>query len=711
MIIGACLQHRHAPLQKMANKIITFFVLLYSSLELTGMPADKKFHKFKQTDGTEITLCKVGDEHFHYFSSLDGYPVLSSQNGDFCYAIPNNGILACTNELAHNPGHRSTHEMLFLQSYTSATFRELTMMHDLPLNSFEQSSKLKATNITQTFLSQTKYKGNKKGIVILVNFSNKSFVEQYDNAFYNRFFNEHGFSSDNHIGSVRDYFYDQSNGLFDVQFDVVGPITLSSHYEFYGQNMFKFRTDLHPGVMVTEACNAIDEFVDFNKYDWDNDGNIETVFVVYAGYGENASPDENTIWPHKSSLSSRATIGDGIGPLVLDGVKIDNYACVSELASYSGNDFNGIGTTCHEFSHCLGLPDLYDTDYSGSFGMNKWDVMDAGSYSGPNGRGEIPYGYSAFERAYVGWLKFEKLENESWYALQPLNEFAHAYILNNDAYENEFFIFENHQPYKWYSYVGNYTNLHGMMITHVDYDEKAWTNNAVNGSQTHMRESIVPADNNYGKYNSSNKSYYLSESDYQGDLYPGKNNINRFSSKSFENCGGKLFNQNIDGSYYLNMTIDNITEDNGIISFSVGNNLRTPKNLTASQNGDKLNLSWDEVTDADKYIIEVSRVISFLPSKIENEIIEDIVGTSCSLDYLACIQCSVRVKAKNEFVTSEWSEFVKSTNDTDGINDIENDYSNHREYYNINGTEAIMPKTKSIYIQKENNQTKKIYIR
>ena len=97
MIIGACLQHRHAPLQKMANKIITFFVLLYSSLELTGMPADKKFHKFKQTDGTEITLSKVGDEHFHYFSSLDGYPVLSSQNGDFCYAIPNNGILACTN--------------------------------------------------------------------------------------------------------------------------------------------------------------------------------------------------------------------------------------------------------------------------------------------------------------------------------------------------------------------------------------------------------------------------------------------------------------------------------------------------------------------------------------------------------------------------------------------------------------------------------------
>ena len=676
-----------------------------------AVPAHRNFCIYKQIDGSIVTLTKVGDEYFHCYATIEGYPVLLSDEGGFYYGTVVNQELTKSNVLVHDNQDRSRTELSFLESLKKDEYSDLDSIWVECKKDNHFNSKINRTLQKVSASPKQAYIGSKKGLVILVNFANLSMIgDDIQKSFYNMF-NQNGYNEDNHIGSVHDYFFDQSYGKFDLTFDVIGPIQLSQNYGYYGQNRDEYKGDRYAGTMVAEACYSVNDYINFKDYDWDNDGIVETVFVVYAGYGENASTDAGTIWPHKSSLSGRGSVGDGPGAITLDGVTIDVYACSSELAGSVGNNKNGIGTACHEFSHCLGLPDLYDTDYSGAFGMNKWDVMDAGSYSGPNGRGEIPYGYSAFERAFVGWLEFDKLENGSWYALQPLNDYGHAYILNNDAYENEFFIFENHQPYKWYSYVGNYTNLHGMMITHVDYDEKAWTNNAVNGSRTHMRESIVPADNNYGKYNSSNKSYYLSESDYQGDLYPGTNKINRFSSKSYENSGGKLFNRNLDGSYYLSMTIENITEDNGIISFSVGNNLITPKNVKASQNGDKLNLSWDEVTDADKYIIEVSRVISFLPSKIENEIIEDVVGTSCSLDYLACRQCSVRVKAKNEFVTSEWSEFVKSTNDTDGINDIENDNSIHREYYNINGTKAIEPKAKGIYIQKENNQTKKIFIR
>ena len=677
-------------------------------MQCYAVPAKKIPVYVNQTDGTTLTIFLVGDENFHFYCTEDGMPVVKSIDNNYYYADYTDNDVLCGKFLAHNISERSNNEIEYIK-YSKDHLTSL--MQNKWQKTFDKSQK-KVTDFIEKNKSQTpQYIGKKKGLVLLVDFDNVSMIGNNPSSDYFKMFNQIGYSNDNHIGSVHDYFYDQSYGLFDLTFDVVGPIKLSKKYGYYGQNSDTFGSDKYAGSMIIEACKAVDGTVNFSDYDWDKDGVVETVFVVYAGYGENASSDASTIWPHKSSLSGRASVGDGSGSLTLDGVTIDVYACSSELAGSDGYNRNGIGTACHEFSHCLGLPDLYDTDYSGAFGMNKWDVMDSGSYSGPNGRGETPYGYSAFERAYVGWLEFDKLENESWYALQPLNDYAHAYIINNAANENEFFILENHQSEKWFSYVGNHTNLHGMMITHVDYDEKAWTNNAVNGSQTHMRESIVPADNNYGKYNASSKSYYLSEADYQGDLYPGKNNINRFSSKPFENCGGKLFNQNIDGSYYLNMTIDNITEDNGIISFSVGNNLRTPQNVTASQNGDKLNLKWDEVAGADKYVIEVSRVISYLPSKIENEIIEDVVGTSCLLDYLACRQCSVRVKAKNEFVTSEWSEFVKSTNDTDGINDIENNYSNHREYYNLNGTEAIMPKIKGIYIQKENNQTKKIYIR
>lgn len=677
-------------------------------MQCYAVPAKKIPVYVNQTDGTTLTIFLVGDENFHFYCTEDGMPVVKSIDNNYYYADYTDNDVVCGKFLAHNISERSNNEIEYIK-YSKDHLTSL--MQNKWQKTFDKSQK-KVTEFIEKNKSQTpQYIGKKKGLVLLVDFDNVSIIGNNPASDYFKMFNQIGYSNDNHIGSVHDYFYDQSYGLFDLTFDVVGPIKLSKKYGYYGQNSDTFGSDKYAGSMIIEACKAVDGTVNFSDYDWDKDGVVETVFVVYAGYGENASSDASTIWPHKSSLSGRASVGDGSGSLTLDGVTIDVYACSSELAGSDGYNRNGIGTACHEFSHCLGLPDLYDTDYSGAFGMNKWDVMDAGSYSGPNGRGEIPYGYSALERAFVGWLEFEKLENESWYELQPLNDYPHAYIIENAANENEFFILENHQSEKWFSYVGNHTNLHGMMITHVDYDERAWKNNTVNGSRSHMRESIVPADNSYGTYYASDKSYYLTEAEYKGDLYPGSKQTKRFSPKSHENCGGKLFNRNLDGSYYLNMTIDNITEDNGIISFSVGNNLRTPQNVTASQNGDKLNLKWDEVAGADKYVIEVSRVISYLPSKIENEIIEDVVGTSCSLDYLACRQYSVRVKSKNEFVTSEWSDFVKSTNDTDGINDIKNDNSIHREYYNINGTEAIMPKTKGIYIQKENKQTKKIYIR
>lgn len=127
--------------------------------------------------------------------------------------------------------------------------------------------------------------------------------------------------------------------------------------------------------MIIEACQLVDDKVNFKDYDWDGDGEVDQVFVIYAGYGEHAGAPSNTIWPHESSLGNRS--------IMLDGVRINTYACSSELNGNSGQVMAGIGTPCHEFSHCLGFPDLYDTDYSGAFGMSYWDVMNSGSHSGP----------------------------------------------------------------------------------------------------------------------------------------------------------------------------------------------------------------------------------------------------------------------------------------------------------------------------------------
>lgn len=146
--------------------------------------------------------------------------------------------------------------------------------------------------------------------------------------------------------------------------------------------------------MVAEACLAADSEVNFADYDWDGDGEVDQVFVLYAGLGEAAGGDDDTVWPHMWNLSS----SDYRKSLTLDNVKVDTYACSSEMTkdydTFGYPDIvSGIGTFCHEFSHCLGYPDMYDMNYK-NFGMATWDLMDYGNY---NGKGFIPSGYTAYE--------------------------------------------------------------------------------------------------------------------------------------------------------------------------------------------------------------------------------------------------------------------------------------------------------------------------
>ena len=105
--------------------------------------------------------------------------------------------------------------------------------------------------------------------------------------------------------------------------------------------------------MVVEACKAIDGQVDFRDYDLYGNGEVDSVYFIYAGKGEADGGDAGTIWPHSWNLSDQGR------SLNLDGVDIQGYACSPELDG-SGK-LNGMGTPCHEFAHVLGLPDLYCT--------------------------------------------------------------------------------------------------------------------------------------------------------------------------------------------------------------------------------------------------------------------------------------------------------------------------------------------------------------
>lgn len=517
-----------------------------------------------QGDSTSLSIVLIGDEYCHYFATSDGLPVEKDAYGTYCYLVVTDAdTLALSAVVAHEPSMRSDEEEMFVSDNAPAVATFLSSMREEQLTA--ANSRRMQRSPRRVFGEPTHYTGNKKGLVILVNYTDVNMSYSDANARFNAMFNTEGYSENSAVGSVHDYFYDQSYGQFNLTFDVVGPVTVSKNMSYYGGNN-TYGNDKRPNEMVAEACKLVDKKVNFSNYDWDGDGEVDQVFVIYAGYGESNGADGATIWPHESHLSNRSD-----EELVLDNVKIDTYACTCELRGSSGKTLNGMGTACHEFSHCLGLPDFYDTGYSGGFGLSYWDLMSSGSHSGPTGNGEVPTGYSAYERYFAGWLDFTELTSPCVVSgMKSIGDAPIAYTIYNDNNRNEYFILENRQDKKWYSYVGKYTGCHGLLITHVDYDQQAWKSNKVNTSASHQRFTIVPADKSYGvKYKSGGKTYIqVDEDQLKGDPFPGISECTVFSDNSHTYSGGKLFNANSDGTYALNKPLTDISEDQGLISFN-----------------------------------------------------------------------------------------------------------------------------------------------
>lgn len=598
----------------MKRTFLLFSFLMLFRLCNFAIPARPVPLLIKQSDGTEITLYLRGDETFHCFYTDDGIPVVQGNDSSYYYAAVKDSTFINSGILAHQKLERNAIENTYINNNREylLSFVESLFNRNRLNASTQNIAKAKAARIIG--MPQT-YIGRKKGLVILINFQDRSLTGNNVQNEFNNFFNQKGYNKNNHIGSVHDYFYDQSYGLFDLSFDVIGPVTVSNKISYYGANSsWDSQNDIHVGQMVAEACKNIDDVVDFSKYDWDGDGVVEQVFLIYAGYGESSGAPSYTIWPHKSSLDSRYYYGDGEGALLLDGVKINDYACSCELAGTSGTILNGIGTACHEFSHCLGLPDFYDVNYNGGFGMDAWDLMDAGGHNGPAHIGEVPSGYTAYERWFVGWLSMTELTEMSRIKDMPsIAQSPIAYKITNDNHPDEYYILENRQNEGWFSFVNSSNKCHGLLISHIDYLPAAWMTNSVNTTTNHQRMSIIPADNDYGYFynNGTQKRYLPSEIDLLGDLFPGSREIREFTDDSHIGVGGKLHNPNTDGSYYLHKPITNIKEYDGKISFDFMGGIYVPMpkikdlHVTDSQSA---YISWDSESDIDSYTIEAIEI-------------------------------------------------------------------------------------------------------
>ncbi len=353
------------------KKFFVTMLLMATTMTMMAVPAKKGVWKtLKLQDGTEVKAQLVGDEHGHFWVAEDGKAYAAQGNTKIYKQIEKNTVI------------------------------ERAKVRRAKVNAKRAQRRV--------FGHPTTILGKKKAIMLLVNFKDTKFKAANNKELYERIANEEGFSEGNFKGSMADYFKAQSRGKFELDFDIVGPLTVdivgpltvSHEAAYYGGNDSD-GNDAHPGEMVCEAVEmAKEQITDWSIYDWDGDGYVDQVYVVYAGKGEADSDIEDTIWPHAYDLSSSNYYGDGSGPVkVGNNLYVNSYACGPELDGETGN-IGGIGTMCHEYSHCLGYPDFYDTDYSGGQGMGSWDLMDQGSY---NGDGYQPAGYTSYERWFAGW--------------------------------------------------------------------------------------------------------------------------------------------------------------------------------------------------------------------------------------------------------------------------------------------------------------------
>lgn len=544
------------------KRLLTLTTALALSVSLWALPARRLTTIVTQPDGTRIALTLQGDEHLHFLATPDGLPVLRTAQGSYCYATINGQRLKATNMVAHEAQQRTQVERDFI-SQSAPTAQALSALRQQRLLSTQklvqrhlpqrstQTDDEGTDDVNKTSQVMEHIVGQHRGLVILVNFKDVKMQSAHTRQTFDDQFNLEGYKANGNTGSVHDYFYEQSYGQFDVTFDVVGPVTLSKNMKAYGGNDSNGH-DKDPAGMAYEAIKLAKQqnpSLNFKDYDWNNDGEVDQVYIIYAGYAESSDVHgtlADAVWPHEWDIRA------GNYSLQIDGMEIGTYGCSSEL---NGNEdypvqMDGIGSACHEFSHCMGLPDFYDASNNSkaAFGMDFWSIMDYGCYGG---NGYNPVGYTSYERWASGWLTPTVLTHPTAIKdMKALTDAPEAYLIYNDAYPDEYYLLENRQQQK----SDNQLRGHGLLVLHVDYNFSAWYNNEVNNVKSHQRCTIIPADNK------------LTRTTLAGDPFPGTSNNTELTDRSVP--AATLFHNNVNMVKKMGKPLTNIKESaSGLISF------------------------------------------------------------------------------------------------------------------------------------------------
>ena len=526
----------------MRKSIILLAVSAIMCIQALANPAIRGSVQMPQPDGTLVKISLQGDEFYSFNTTVDGYTVLLNDAGAYVYAQREGKKLVPTGVLAHDEGQRSPAELALLGTLTKR-MTDKEAVEEAHMRRAARNAMLRVDLSNFDF-------DNFRGLVILIDFADRKFESEDPQAFYTQMFSTEGLTGwhDPHTnrdvtcpGSVRDYFNDQSNGAFNPPFDVYGPYTSTKNAnQCYSQSRSIFKA----------ALKSANDDIDFSKYDNNGDGRVDMVFFLVAGYSAASNGRESGyLWPHASNFTY-----DYIN---YDSKWFDRYASSTELYGWESTPSSvvveGIGTVCHEFSHVLGLPDFYDTDYDDNGGESHhpggWDIMAGGS---DYNYGRTPAGYTFYERYALGWARPKTINGEGNFSLEAVNKSREGYILRTPV-NNEFFTIENRQKTGWDAYIPG----HGMIVTRVDSTNlTVWSNNQVNCNPAHNYFELLRAGN-------------TTSGDLGSDPFPGTTGNPMLTNETTPNLktwSGKPNAYNIVG----------INEKSGIINFTVVKNGTLP---------------------------------------------------------------------------------------------------------------------------------------
>lgn len=635
----------------------------------SAAPAYPGVIKVKQPNGAELKVILCGDEHAHWMMTEDSVLLAQGDNGYYCYAERmDKGKLLPGKIVAHNKPMRSEAENVYAENLRSSNL-QATLINTANRAALKARHRLMGNpNVPAT--------GKFKGLVILANFKDVKFAKSHTNDEMNRMLNEKEYNNDGANGSVRDYYLNQSYGLFDPSFDVVGPVELSNDCAYYGGD--SPTQDANAQLMIKEACQlAKDKGTDFSEYDNNNDGMVDMVYVIYAGYSQSNGASSNTIWPHMSYLK---TFGNQI---TLDGVMVNCYATGGELSGTNGENLMGVGLICHEFTHTLGIPDLYDTStsYPKLLGMGSWDVMAKGCY---NNNSHTPAGYCSYEKSTLGWLTPTELSGEhKAYSLKNLGDNAEALKLANPNDANEYYLIENRSKENiWDSELPG----EGMLVLKVKYDADIFDQNIVNAYDNY-HVSLIPANGNN-----------TTGTDAASIAFPGADNKHAFTVLT---TPASVF----DDGTELNCPITNIEYDGSVVKFDYNQKPAAPElNEESNFTADGFRVNWNKMADAKYYQLCVTDV-----DKGDSVVYKKILRNKFTLNKLDPSQkYSFKVRSEGELSYSEWSAPHVVQLSTTGISSVNADKAYTDEKWFSTDGMTLNNAQKGVNIVRRNGKTIKI---